>query len=253
MTARPDRCPKRRAACASHASRLVKCDVLKVRPDPLESRRCSAFPSVPPTKSGEFAHVKSDRPTRWRFLAEACHESLGRAPNQARTCVRVLLQQTPKAVCALPIALCRCTGLCPRCHFGTSTNGVAPVQKLWSLWVSCGKGRKSRKEILRLRRLEVSLACGSRKGDPLLDHSLAQTLGLAPKGHGYVVNTIHSCSGNCIPTVEVTRCDIPPGTRFRDASVPCDQLGFLFRIQLGLKGHPEPFEHPCPREAAEGV
>ena len=47
---------KRRAACASHASRLVKCDVLKVRPDPFESGAAPAFPSVPPTKSGEFAH-----------------------------------------------------------------------------------------------------------------------------------------------------------------------------------------------------
>ena len=57
---------RRRAACASHASRLVKCDVLKVRPDPFESGAAPAFPSVPPTKSGEFAHFKSDRPTRWR-------------------------------------------------------------------------------------------------------------------------------------------------------------------------------------------
>ena len=137
---------KRRAACASHASRLVKCDVLKVRRDPFGSGAAAAFPSVPPTKSGEFAHVKSDRPTRWRFLAEACHDSPGRASHQARTCVRVLFQQTPKAACALPIALCRCTRLCPRRHFGTSTNGSAPVQKLWSLWVSCGNKRKRRWE-----------------------------------------------------------------------------------------------------------
>jgi len=135
---------KRKAACASHASRLVKCDVLKLRPDPFESGAAPAFPSVPPTKSGEFAHFKSDRPTRWRFFwLRPCHESPGRASNQARTCVRVLLQRTPKAGCALHIALCRCTGLCPRLQLGTSTNGGAPVQKLWSLWVSCGKGRKS--------------------------------------------------------------------------------------------------------------
>jgi len=35
---------KRRAACASHASRLVKCDVSKVRHNPYGPRRCSCLP-----------------------------------------------------------------------------------------------------------------------------------------------------------------------------------------------------------------
>ena len=96
-TAKLHRRQKRRAACASHASRLVKCDVLKVRLDPFESGAAPAFPSVPPTKSGEFAHFKSDRPTRWRFFwLRPCHESPGRAPDQARTCVRVLLRRRPR-------------------------------------------------------------------------------------------------------------------------------------------------------------
>ena len=69
---------KRTAACASHASRLVKCDVSKMRLGPFGSGAASAFPSVPPTKSGEIAHFKSDRPTRWRFVAEASSQIPGK-------------------------------------------------------------------------------------------------------------------------------------------------------------------------------
>jgi len=76
-----------------------------------------------------------------------CRKSLGRVPDTARTCVRVLLQLTPKAVCALHIALCRCTRLCPMYHFGTSQNWSVLVQKLWSSRISCGNERKNREKL----------------------------------------------------------------------------------------------------------
>lgn len=100
---------KRTAACASHASRLVKCDVLKLRHDPFGSGAAAAFPSVPPTKSGEFAHLSRTGRHGGVLKAEALSQIPGKGPDTARTCVRVLLQQTPKAACALHIALCRCT------------------------------------------------------------------------------------------------------------------------------------------------
>ena len=125
---------KRTAACASHASRLVKCDVPKLRPDPCGSGAASAFPSVPPTKSGEIAHFKSDRPTRWRSyggglvtnpweglrtrLALACGFSSSRRPRQCALCTshsvvaRDFARCTTSEQVKIGACLCRSCGVC---------------------------------------------------------------------------------------------------------------------------------------------
>jgi hypothetical protein len=125
---------KRTAACASHASRLVKCDVPKLRPDPCGSGAASAFPSVPPTKSGEIAHFKSDRPTRWRSyggglvtnpweglrtrLALACGFSSSRRPRQCALCTshsvvaRDFARCTTSGQVKIGARLCRSCGVC---------------------------------------------------------------------------------------------------------------------------------------------
>jgi len=125
---------KRMAACASHASRLVKCDVPKLRPDPCGSGAASAFPSVPPTKSGEIAHFKSDRPTRWRSyggglvtnpweglrtrLALACGFSSSRRPRQCALCTshsvvaRDFARCTTSEQVKIGACLCRSCGVC---------------------------------------------------------------------------------------------------------------------------------------------
>ena len=75
------------------------------------------------------------------------HESQKGLRTRPRTCVRVLFHETPKAACALHIALCRCTALCPSFNSHSTAIQCRAVNNLWSLWVSCGNGRKSRTKI----------------------------------------------------------------------------------------------------------